>query len=171
MRRALAALFTTLLVGGLLPASASAETDNRDVLNFKGVDTYFSVTWQRGSGNCRNAWKIQNAQYRFHRDKSARFVRVREFRMAQQYSSNCSGSAEMRKLSDSHDACFGCNGNGPNWSRLYSYSPGWPYMLPADFAFQQVMLKVAIRQPMSSSVVTLGRFCRSSQRFGGSPCP
>jgi hypothetical protein len=169
---AVIAIVVTMLGGSVTSAAADDEVDPRHRANFKKVDTYFSVTWRRGRGDCRNSYKLVNAQYRFHRDVRRRYVTagidIRQFG-----SSSCAGDAQGRRIRDTHNACFGCNGNGRNWSRSYSYSPGWPYMLlgAEGFARHYARLSVAVKAPGSSSTVTLGRFCRSSKRQGVQPCP
>lgn len=173
-RSAVVAVLTGLLMIlmlGASPVTRADETDNRHVPNFKGVDTYYWTTWRKGKGDCRFAWKLINSQYRFHRDYRARYVKVREFRAAKSLSSSCAGNSVHKILKHSHHACFGCNGNSPNWSRTYSYNFKWPYINRADFAMAHTMLKVAVKRPMNSSTQVIGRFCRSSFRLGTTPCP
>lgn len=160
-----------VLMVGVSPVTQADETDNRNVLDFQGVDTYYYTTWRQGTGDCNNAWKLINSQYQFHRDYSARWVTVRKFSATEQLSHSCTGNVVSELIDESHDACFGCNGTSANWSRLYSYNPSWPYIRRADLAMAHTVLKVTVKQPMNSSVVVLGKFCRASFRLGTTPCP
>jgi hypothetical protein len=168
---ALAVVLATLVA--TTPSEAADDIDPRNKLNFKKVDTYFSITWRRGKGSCSNGYKLKSASYRFHRDVPARYVRAR-VTLAQGYVYSCAGAPQNRKIDNAHNACFGCNGNGRNWSRSYTYAPDWPYVSAPSgddaFGYQHARLRVTVKKPANSSTLTLGRFCRASMRVGGNPC-
>jgi hypothetical protein len=172
LRRTVAVIVLAFATAVWTPSVAGAEEkDVRNKLDFHGVDTYFSVTYKRGSGNCANAYKITHAHYEFHRDYAKRSAFVKKFRLAEQNTWNCAGTEPLNRVIDeSHWACFGCNGKPPNWSRSYYYAPSWPLQLPGEFAVQHGLLRVRVYYQGDSQSNFLGAFCRGTFRFGGNPC-
>lgn len=166
----LSALFTLLLLPPVGVAEAADDKVTKNHENFKGVDTYFSTTFRMGAGDCSGTSKILNSQYRFHRDRSDRFVKVTEFRLVQKFAYSCAGKLLDHQATYSHAGCFGCNGSAADWSRTYSYSPGWPYQRSGFTSVQHARLKVKVTAAANSSEVSLGSFCRATSKFGGDPC-
>jgi hypothetical protein len=173
--RVLVAALVTAVVAVLAtftPVSASQTAS--ETATFRKVTAYFSQTYATRKCGSR-AYKILDVQYRFYRATRDRGARVTEYKTGQGSGMTCGGVFYAPNGDASkhikHDVCFGCNGNGPKWSRTYSYSYNMPYMRNADWAFMYSKLKYRVYLPYSGGRSYYpGAKCMDLVRWGGSVC-
>jgi hypothetical protein len=116
---------------------------------------------------------MQSSEVRFYRSSLSHYARVTEYRDGEGSGLDCGGTfvVPQSHYADPFDVCFGCNGNGPHWSRDYVTTLDLPYVRHAEQSFEYSRVKYRVYLASTGSrAYYSGTECSGVVFWGASGC-